>query len=93
MLKRDSIIFGLLIGILAPVLTYAILYFGLELIERVFAQDWLNERPAIKLISIVVNLLLIRYYFVKLKYEQTGRGILIITFAFVILYFIIYPPA
>ena len=93
MLKRDSIIFGLLIGILVPVLTYAILYFGLELIERIFAMDWLNERPAIKLISIAVNLLLIRYYFVKLKYEQTGRGILIITIAFVILYFIIYPPA
>ena len=93
MLNRDSFIFGLLLGILVPVLSYAILYFGLELIELVFAMDWLNERPAIKLISIAVNLLLIRYYFVKLKFELTGRGLLIMTFAFTILYFVIYPPA
>lgn len=93
MLKRDSIIFGLLIGVLTPVIVYAILYFGLELVEQIFSLGWLNERPAIKLISITVNLFLIRYYFVKLKFEQTGRGVLITTFALVILYFIIYPPA
>lgn len=93
MLKRDSIFFGVLIGILVPIIVYLILYFGLELIEIVFERDWLNERPAIKLISIFINLLLIRYYFVKLKFEQTGRGLLIVTFAAVIAYFIIYPPA
>ena len=93
MLKRDSIFFGVLIGILFPIIAYLILYFGLELLEMAFERDWLNERPAIKLVSIVVNLFLIRYYFVKLNFEQTGRGLLIVTFVAVIAYFIIYPPA
>jgi hypothetical protein len=93
MLKRDSIYFGLLIGSISPLIVFAILYSLLDLAEMIFAMEWLNERPALKLISIAINLLLLRYYFVRLKFENTGRGLLIITFVYVIAYFIIYPPA
>ncbi|MEA3477541.1 MAG: hypothetical protein U9R60_05135 [Bacteroidota bacterium] len=90
MFKRDSIIFGLLLGIVIPILAYAILYLGLALVELLLSRDLLNERPALKLISIAFNLLVLRYYFVTLKFEKTGKGILIITFAYAIVYFIIY---
>jgi hypothetical protein len=80
-------------GLISPLIVFTILYFLLELVEMVFAMEWLNERPAIKLISVALNLLLIRYYFVRLKFENTGRGLLITTFVYVIAYFIIYPPA
>ena len=90
MFKRDSFIFGLLLGIVIPILAYAILYFGLALVELLLSRDLLNERPALKLISIAFNLLVLRYYFITLKFEKTGKGMLIITFAFVIAYFIIY---
>jgi hypothetical protein len=40
-----------------------------------------------------LNLLPLRYYFVRLKFENTGRGLLIATFAYIIAYFIIFPPA
>jgi hypothetical protein len=93
MLKRDSIYFGSLMGLITPLIVFTILYFLLELVEMVFALEWLNERPAVKLISVALNLLLIRYYFARLKFENTGRGLLITTFVYVIAYFIIYPPA
>jgi hypothetical protein len=91
--KKDSILFGMLVGILLPLALYVLLYLILALAEMVFSVEWLNERPAVKLISIAINLLLIRYYFVSLKYEKTGRGLLIITFAYIIAYFLTYPPA
>lgn len=91
--KKDSILFGMLVGFLLPLVLYALLYLLLALTELVFSLEWLNERPAVKLISIFINLLLIRYYFVNLKYEKTGKGLLVITLAYVIAYFIIYPPA
>jgi hypothetical protein len=93
MLKRDSIYFGLLLGLITPLIGFAILYFLLELAEMAFSIEWLNERPSIKLISIALNLLLIRFYFVRLKFENAGRGVLITTFAYVIAYFVTYPPA
>ena len=92
MFKRDSFIFGFLLGIVIPILAYAILYLGLALVELLLSRDLLNERPALKLISIAFNLLVLRYYFVTLKFEKTGKGILIITFAYAIVYFIIYSP-
>ena len=91
--KKDSVIFGIVVGLLVPVAFYFILYFGLELVEEFFYRDWLNERPALKLISIVINLFLIRYYLVRLKFEKTGKAVLFVTFAYVIAYFIFYPPA
>ncbi len=43
-----------------------------------------------RLVSIAVNLLPMRYYFVKLKYELTGRGVLFVTFIYIIVYFWIH---
>ena len=89
-LKKDSIILGIIIGLVCPAILFAILYF----LSRIFApvgKDYLVQLPNIELISIFPNLFILRYYLVKLKLDKTGRGILLITFIFAILYFIFYP--
>ena len=89
-LKKDSLLLGIVIGIIFPALLFAILY----LPSWFFApegKDLVVQIPTIALISIFPNLFTLRLYLVKLKLDKTGRGILLVTFVFAILYFIFYP--
>jgi len=89
-LKKDSMILGIVIGFLCPIMLFGILY----LISHGFApegKEFLIQLPNLQLISISPNLFTLRYYLVKLKLDKTGRGILLITFIFAILYFKFYP--
>ena len=89
-LKKDSLILGIVLGIVLPMAFLAILYF----LSRVFApegKDYLVPLPTVALISVFPNLFTLRHYLVKLKLDKTGRGILLVTFVLAILYFIFYP--
>ena len=89
-LKKDSLLLGIVIGIVFPAMLFVVLY----LLSRVFApagKDYLVQLPTIELISIFPNLFTLRHYLVKLHFDKTGRGILLVTFVFAILYFIFYP--
>jgi hypothetical protein len=88
MLKRDSIYFGIFIGLLFPAALYGILYLAAGLVETGTAWARPFEKERMALLSMVVNLILIRLYFVKWKMDKTGRGVLLITFILVILFFI-----
>jgi hypothetical protein len=87
--RRDSMWLGLILGGILPVILFGILY----LISVVFApegKDYLIKLPTVILISIFPNLFTLRYYLVKLKYDRTGRGILLVTFVFAIVYFAVF---
>ncbi len=87
-IKKDHYLFGLLVGILVPLFLYgAILLFNFILVIISVAEFYLDRETHI-LISLFGNLLPIRYYFVNLTYDKTGRGILLITFVTVLLFFI-----
>lgn len=88
-LRRDSIWLGLLIGIIFPGILFGVL-FTLSTLFAPEGKDYLIKLPTIILISIFPNLFSLRYYLVKLKYDRTGRGILLVTFIFAIAYFAIY---
>jgi len=45
------------------------------------------EPATMVLISIFVNLFTLRYYLVNLRYDKTGRGILMLTFGLAMVYF------
>ena len=90
MLKKDSLLLGIIVGTVLPAILFAILYF----LSRTFApadKDYLVKLPTVVLISIFPNLFTLRYYLITLKSDKTGRGILLVTFIFAILYFIFYP--
>ena len=89
-LKKDSLLLGIVIGIVFPTILFVVFY----LLSRGFApagKDYLVQLPKIALISIFPNLFTLRYYLIKLKLDKTGRGILLVTFVFAILYFVFYP--
>lgn len=89
MFNRDSMWFGILLGILMPLLVYALLYGALYIYRLVPGPVLQFDESILQLISVVVNLLFIRYYFVNKKYDETGRGLLLVTFIYVIAYFVI----
>lgn len=88
-LRRDSMWLGIIIGILFPGILFGIL-FTLSTFFAPEGKNYLIKLTTLILVSIFPNLFTLRYYLVKLKYDRTGRGILLITFIFAILYFIVY---
>jgi RsiW-degrading membrane proteinase PrsW (M82 family) len=79
---------GLLLGSLIPALILGLLELIISFIPLKYADVFTLER--LILISIIPNLLLLRYYLLKLKYDLTGRGILAVTFVIGIIFAIIH---
>lgn len=74
----DKILNGLIIG----VLSFAV-FLGLLLAIKNQLENlpyWLESQKATALLALIPNVLLIRVYFINLKADRTGRGILVITF-------------
>jgi len=89
MFKRNSMWFGILIGILMPLIIYALLYGGLVLYEYLSVTQIQFDRSMLRLVAPVINLFFIRFYFVTKKFDETGRGLLLVTFIYVIAFFVI----
>lgn len=86
-LRRDSLPMGLFIGFICPAVCFGILYGIIVLVQQktgALQMDRMIQK--LILLSVIPNVLLLRYYLVKLKYDLTGRGILLVTFAIAILF-------
>ena len=86
-LRRDSLPMGLFIGFICPAVLFGILYAIVVIVQQ--QTGALNIEKMIQkliLLSVIPNVLLLRYYLVKLKYDLTGRGILLVTFAIAMLF-------
>lgn len=86
-LRRDSLPMGLFIGFICPAVLFGILYAVVVIVQQ--HTGALNIEKMIQkliLLSVIPNVLLLRYYLVKLKYDLTGRGILLVTFAIAMLF-------
>jgi hypothetical protein len=89
MLKKDNWILGIALGLLLPLAIYGILYFIMVnwgTVDETLGVFYIKE-STMQLISIFSNLFTFRYYMVNLKYDKTGRGILLVTFIFAALFF------
>jgi len=88
MFKKDSFIFGFIIGIVVPTIAFGIL----QLVNYLLISH-LNTQPiqdrTVFLISVFTNLVPIRIYFVNLKKDKTGRAVLLLTFVLMIIFFIL----
>jgi hypothetical protein len=87
--KKDHLISGIIIGLLLPVVAFAVFYLLNTLILRFFSLSHLLKDSSIVLLAIASNMLALRYYLVKAKFEKTGMSILFLTFIFGIAYFIL----
>ena len=92
-LKRDQWVVGLLIGIVLPVLFFAVLFI-IDFTFNYYLQIHITyEFHLLYLLSVAANLFPIRHYFVKLKFEKTGMGVLLVTIAEIMTYFYMYYQA
>lgn len=86
-LRRDSLPMGLLIGIVCPAVLFGVLYGIIMIIQQQTGNINIpNMIQKLILLSVVPNVLILRYYLVKLKYDLTGRGILLVTFVIALLF-------
>ncbi len=78
--KKDNLGYGILIGLLVPIIIYALLYFVLPLINVELRTS------TIELTSIIAAVPLFRYFIINLNADKTGRGILVIIFLYAIFF-------
>ena len=89
-LKKDDIKLGLSLGLLVPAIAFAIIYgidyfFAIRLDKEYLIKDGTNL-----VIGVAINVLIFRYYMIKLRMEQTGKGVLGATFLYAIFYMIYF---
>lgn len=87
---RDSFGFGMLLGLLLPATFLGVLFLLDLVFFSLFETHILAEQSYLYILSMAANLFGIKYYFVNLKYEKTGRGVLIVTFGLALAYFAIF---
>jgi uncharacterized membrane protein len=88
-LKRDSFLAGALIGVFSPVLFFFLVYLAnYLLLEWSIIHAGITPKTR-ALISIFSNLAWIRYYFVNVKYDKTGRSVLVATLVYTVAFFIL----
>jgi hypothetical protein len=88
LLKRDSYLFGVILALLIPLLSatvFAALFFLLANVLHIMKA--VNDNGII-LLSIGMNLIIMRMYLVKYKMDKTGKAILALTFIMGISFFL-----
>ncbi len=89
-LRTDTIWMGIILGTLLPAIAFAIFYLiGIGL-DQASGKEHVLKLQTLILISVFTNLFTLRYYLIKLKYDRTGRGILLMTFILTMIYFLFY---
>ena len=74
-------------GAISPWISLGILYLLNMLFRDIILKvPTLVQMSTLELIAIVVNVIMMRQYMVKLKYDKTGRGLLFVTFIYIIAY-------
>jgi heme A synthase len=84
---NDRFIFGVVVGVLSPLLVFGLIALvNYSLFTMGTVHHYLDLMTHI-LVSFTANVVLIRIFFVNLKFDKTGRGVLLITFLMVIVLF------
>jgi hypothetical protein len=89
MFKKDNWIFGIALGLIVPAAMYGLLKLIVWALGDMALDVYILREEALRLLSIAANLVLFRYYMVSLKYDKTGRGILIAIFALTAAFFLL----
>jgi len=85
--RRDNWLLGIILGLVAPVFVFFITMLVLNLLEKADGLTFYPNQKAPFLAGVAVNLLIFRYYMVNLKFDKTGRGIILVSFALIIAIF------
>ncbi len=91
---KNSFQFGTLIGLFLPIIAYMI-FEGIDRLIYFIYQSSLIKTNVIPddtqmVLAIAANLITFRYYMVKQHLDDTGKGILFVTFLYALFYIIAF---
>jgi hypothetical protein len=87
-LNSDKYSLGIILGLIIPVPATIVFLLLLRLIQN-YLQTFVRVRDTdILLIGMIANLIIMRYYLVKLRFEKTGKSMMILTVIMIISFFI-----
>lgn len=86
-IKKDTIGLGIALGMLVPPVLFFIIYQVNELLQKQspVGKNYLDT-GTIMLVSIVLNLFVLRQFLVKKDREKSGRGVLLATFLYALIF-------
>ncbi|MFO8086702.1 MAG: hypothetical protein R6T91_02695 [Bacteroidales bacterium] len=87
--KKDTFLLGIILGLIVPVVLFFIIFYANDYFEALAGKSFLKQNT-IMLVSIVLNVFVLRYFLVNNQRDKTGRGILMATFAYAIVFFIVF---
>jgi hypothetical protein len=87
-LKKDKLSLGVLIGLVIPLPVAVLFAVILRLIQANFHILENTRITDMLLLGVGANLLIMRYYIVKLKFENTAKGLIIVSFVIILLFFL-----
>ncbi len=87
---KNNFFVGVLVAAVTPVLFYGVLYLVNMLLVGWGVWKGFDPNENIYLLSLLVNVILIKTYFIRLKAEKTGQGVLITTIVLILLFFYLY---
>lgn len=89
-LKTDSWALGIAMGIILPLVVYGLVLLVLRQWGTIAPGHYVIKPSTHMLVAIFSNLFTFRYYMVNLRYDRTGRGILLVTFILAAIFFLLY---
>ncbi|HNW71109.1 MAG TPA: hypothetical protein PKI01_11945 [Bacteroidales bacterium] len=90
LLKKDSFLLGIVLGVLMPAICFGILYFLNVTFPNKETGKEIFRLTTVFIVSLIPNAIALRIYLVNLKADRTGKGILFVTFIFAIIFMILY---
>lgn len=88
--QRNNLWFGIGLAIITPVITYFLLQILVDYLSNMINYGIpLIKSITVQMIAVFLNLFFYIKYIRSAKYEQTGKGVMIVTFVMVIINFII----
>jgi hypothetical protein len=88
-LKKDKLSLGVLIGLVIPLPVAVLFAIILRLVQVNFHMLQNTRITDMLLLGVAVNLLIMRYYIIKLKFENTAKGLIIVSFIIILLFFLL----
>jgi hypothetical protein len=87
-LKSNKVSLGIILGLIIPIPAAFIFLLILRLVQKYLHFFNYIRDADILLLGLAVNLLVMRYYIVKLRHEKTGKALLVLTVLLILLFFI-----
>jgi hypothetical protein len=87
-LKTDKVSLGIILGLIIPVPAAFIFLILLRLVQKYLHFFNYVRDIDILLLGLAINLLVMRYYIVKLRFDKTGKALLVVTVLLILLFLI-----